>query len=204
MATITKKSTKRRKAITDIDSDMSDISDTNQSSPGVVTRSQTKKGKRSEPEREKSLHNYNHKCIITGVRGPGVEVAHIIQFAELPEDSRYNMVPLRADLHKEYDASNPLWAFDPTTKSDSSKKGCVKYGIIHSDKGYCDDCSSKDFTGMYDIRKESEEFIIEAYRRFIASEFPEDIESGSVEPPTKPYKSQKERQTINDSLSSST
>jgi len=208
MASSTKKPTKRRRLISDNEnnsSDTSDNGDTIQSSPvGVTTRSQTKKGGRSEPEKKQSLHNYNHKCIITGVRGPGVEVAHFIQFAELSEDSRYNMAPLRADLHKEYDALNPLWAFDPATKSESSKRGCVKYGIIHSDKGDCDYCSSKDFTGMYDIRKESEEFIVEAYKRFIESEFPEDIECGLVEPPTRPYKSQKERQSNTESHSSST
>jgi len=48
---------------------------------------------------------------------------------------------------------------------------------------------------MYDIRIESEPYIIENYRRFIESEFPEDIESGLVEPPTRPEKSRKEQTT---------
>ena len=177
----------RRVSIAPTRSDPSDDSDVSSVSSGPTTRSKAKKPARSESEKRQASHYYNHKCVITGVRGPGTELAHIIPKDE--NDSWQNILPLRADLHREYDSSNPLWAFDPSTKQDSKRRGFSQYSLIHSDKGEYDTSSIKSYTGSYDIRNESHEFIVESYKRFIDSEYPEDIEDGTVGPPTRPYKS---------------
>jgi len=178
-------STNRRVSIAPTRSDPSDDSDVNPVSSGPTTRSKAKKPARSDAERKQSAHYYNHKCVITGVRGPGKEDAHIIPQGEY--DIWQNILPLRADLHREFDAKN--WAFDPSTKQDSKRRGFSQYSLIHSDKGEYDNSSIKSHTGSYDIRNESHEFIVESYKRFIESEYPEDIEDGTVGRPTRPYKS---------------
>ena len=180
-------SANRRVSIAPTRSDPSDDSDVSSVSSGPTTRSKAKKPARSESEKRQASHYYNHKCVITGVRGPGAELAHIIPKDE--NDTWQNILPLRADLHREYDAPNPLWAFDPSTKQDSKRRGFSQYSLIHSDKGEYDNSSIKLHTGSYDIRNESHEFIVESYKRFIDSEYPEDIEDGTVGRPTRPYKS---------------
>jgi hypothetical protein len=152
---------------------------------GPVTRNQTKKGGRSEPDKKHSAYLYNDTCVITGIQGPAVEMAHIIPKDEV--DTWKNIIPLRADLHKEFDFTHSLWAFDPGAITESPRKGFMLCRIIHSDKGGCDHCSVKDFTGTYEIRIESREYIEEKYKRFMTSAFPEDIADGTVAPPTYPY-----------------
>ena len=159
---------------------------------GPVTRT----GNRSVVAKKHSDHLYKGRCVISGIQGPGVVLAHIIPVKE--NDTWQNIIPLRADLHNEFDGSSnpsaapglpshPLWAFDPRTITKSTRKGFISCAIIHSDKGVCDHCSVREFTGTYYIREESMEFIEEAYKRFIKSEFPEEISDGTVPPPTVPY-----------------
>jgi len=129
------------------------------------------KKSRSEAAKKQSLHYYGDTCPITGAMGPAVEGAHIVPKDE--NDTWQNIVPMSADIHREYDATHPLWSFDPNTKTTSSRPGYIKLRIVHSDKGNFEKCRIKDYNGEYEIREESLEFVWIAYRRFMNSEFPE-------------------------------
>ncbi len=152
-----------------------------------VTRSQARSKVRSESTRQRSRHLYNDKCPLTGVKGPSLEVAHIIPWSE--NDEPANTIPLRADVHKEYDQY--AWVIDPTTKQPSTRKigsgGWNAYKIITSDKGDCDSLSIQEHAEkVIEVRRESHPFLEEAYKRFIQSEYPEEIEEGRVDKPTYP------------------
>ena len=143
-----------------------------------------KKKNRNEMSKKASSELYRYTCPITHTRGPAVQLAHIIPVAE--NDGRYNIIPLRADLHCEFDANFPLWTFDPGDIRDSEKTGFNRLKMILSDKGDCDTSSCKQFENQYfDIRTESIPFIEEAYKRFIRSVYPE--KSEKVGYPTNPF-----------------
>ena len=149
-----------------------------------VTRSKARSKVRSEPTKQRSRHLYNDKCPLTGVKGPSLEVAHLIPWSE--NDDPPNTIPMRADVHKEYDQH--AWAIDPTTKQPSTRKigsgGWHAYKIIISDKGDCDSLSIQEHAEkVIEVRRESHPFIEEAYKRFIHSEYPEEIEEGRVDNP---------------------
>jgi len=76
---------------------------------------------------------------------PSVEMAHLIPWSE--NDTWRNIIPLRSDLHKEYDAQNPLWAFDPNDRRESSKPGFIQFGIVLSNIGWIDQSSCRHFAG---------------------------------------------------------
>ena len=134
------------------------------------------KKSRSESAKKQSLHYYGYTCAtcpITGAMGPALEGAHIVPKDE--NDTWQNIVPMSADIHREYDATHPCWSFDPNTKTTSSRPGFIKIGIIHSDKGNFEKCRIKDYNGEYEIREESLVFVRIAYIRFMHSEFPEAV-----------------------------
>ena len=138
---------------------------------GTKTRSKSRYA-RSEGEKKRSSEMYRHMCPMTGNMGPSVQMAHLIPWSD--DDTYKNIVPMRGDLHLEYDASFPLWTFDPNNTRESSKPGFMQLGIILSDKGHCDKSSCRHFEDdFYDIRTESLPFIKEAYKRFIDKIYPE-------------------------------
>jgi hypothetical protein len=164
-----------------------------------VTRSQ----KRSEDTKRRSRRLYNDKCPLTGVIGPSIEVAHIIPWSE--NDDPANTIPLRVDLHKEYDQY--AWRIDPTTKQPSTRKigseGWLAYKIIISDKGIIDYTNlsiHEHAEKVIEVRRESHRFLEEAYKRFIESEYPERIVDGRVDEPTYP-KAKTTRKATSSSLS---
>jgi hypothetical protein len=155
-------------------------------SPAQNTRSQENKkncAKRSESAKKEAERMYCGKCALTGVKGPGTQLAHIVPWTVA--DIRQNMIALRSDLHQEYDSF--LWVFDPSTKEVSSRRGFSRYGIHLSDKGECEHTAIKEFeSSTFDIRTDSHGFLEGAWKRYIETNYPDEIGDGTVDRPTKP------------------
>jgi hypothetical protein len=150
-----------------------------------ATRSQSREGKkcRSEANKQRAYRLHSGRCGISGKDGSSIEVAHHIPWKE--NDTPENMFTLQASLHRELDAF--VFALDPFSREGCSvRKGFDVYQLVYSDKPNNENPVCKDYTECM-VRIESYEFIVEAHKRFIESEFPE--ETSVVGAPTRDYKS---------------
>lgn len=149
---------------------------------GPATRSQSKKKSRNEATKQRALKLHSGRCGISGKDGSSIDVAHHIPWNE--NDDPENMFTLQASLHRELDAF--VFALDPSSREEApDRPGFDVYQLKFSDKPNNWNPVCKDFTECI-ARSESYEFIVEAYKRFIESEFPED--TSVIGAPTRPYK----------------